>query len=117
MTPAGLAPVATVTAMSTSDGVFVVLEVVMAVLCLALAGWLLIQARRGPGPVRVFRRVQAQPRLQAAAYLCFGAGFTLDAVDDLFDVGRGIGLIRLAVMLTGFVLLIAASRRKVSSSG
>ena len=103
--------------MPTSDVVFVVLQVVLAVLCLALAGWLLIRARRGSGPVRSFRRVPAQPRLQAAAYLCLGVSLILGAVDDLFDVDRGINLVRLAVMLTGFVLLIVVSRRGVSSSG
>ena len=116
MTPAGLAPAAIVPAMSTSDVVFVVLEVVMAVLCMALAGWLLFQTRRGSGPVRLFRRVLAQPRLYAAGYLCFGASFALDAVGEFFDAGRVLNLIQLALLLAAVVLLVAASTRRVSSS-
>lgn len=103
--------------MSTSDVVFVVLQVVLAVLCLALAGWLLVQARGGSTPVRLFRRVRARPRIQAAAYFCLGVSLILGAVEDLFDIGLEISLLRLVIMLTGFVLLIVASQRRVSSSG
>jgi hypothetical protein len=98
--------------MSTTDVALAALEFVLAAASLAVAVWLVVQIRRRPGAVQLFRRPVPRPHLLAAAYFSFTVGLGANGVHDVVGYNPALNLLSLAGMGAALVFIIIGAVRR-----